>query len=259
MMGAVKVRTLAVALTILSATSAAWADDQSCISAYEQTQTLRKASKLRDARDEASKCAQESCPAVLRADCTKWLSELEASVPTVVFEVKGSAGEELTSVKVTMDGAVLVEKLDGRAAAIDPGKHVFKFETADGKAKPFEQTIVIHEGDRGKRIPVTMPTEQKEGRPIPTAAIVFGAAAILGIGGGAFFAIRGSGQQSDLDACKPACDSGAINDASQSYAIADILLTAGIVSAVAAVYLYVTRPAGGSSSSAGLVRPVLRF
>jgi hypothetical protein len=237
----------------------AWAaDDTACIQSYEQTQTLRKQSRFREAHDEATKCARSECPVVLSKDCTKWLGELEQSIPTIVFDVKSTGGEELTLVKVTMDGKALVEKLDGKAVTMDVGPHTFRFESTDPKVggQPVEQKIVIHEGDKNRKVSVTLggaakppggggaqvTTNDGGDRPIPISTFVFGGAAVLGLGIGTVFAISGSSKEGDLDACRPNCPRDDVNSVSTSYAIADVLLSAGFVSAIAAVYIFLSRP-----------------
>ncbi len=241
----------------------AFAEDPStCIQAYEQTQNLRRSGKLRDARTEAAKCAAESCPAVLARDCTKWLGEIDQSIPTVVFEVKSAAGDELTNVKVTVDGKPLVDKLDGKSVAIDVGQHVFRFEGGDGKSPPVEQKAVVHEGEKNKKISVTLgsktaATTPPAGgeRPIPPMAFVFGGVGIVSLGVGTFFAVSGSSKESDLDACKPSCSADRVNSVSTSYAFADVLFTAGVVSLVAAAYIYLARPTVLPSNTARLGPP----
>lgn len=257
------VSALAVVMTLLSSKDAFAEDPSTCIQAYEQTQNLRRAGKLRDARTEAAKCAAESCPAVLARDCTKWLGEIDQSIPTVVFEVKSAAGDELTNVKVTVDGKPLVDKLDGKSVAIDVGQHVFRFEGGDGKSAPVEQKAVVHEGEKNKKISVTLGSKNPIAatppaggeRPIPPMAFVFGGVGIVSLGVGTFFAVSGASKESDLDACKPSCSADRVNSVSTSYAFADVLLTAGVVSLVAAAYIYLTRPTVLPSNTARLGPP----
>lgn len=233
------------------------AEDDACIQPYEQTQTLRRAGRLREARELAAQCARDTCPALLAKDCTRWMSEIEESIPTIVFDVRTSSGEELTNVRVLADGKPLVEQLDGRAVPIDVGPHVFRFEATDGKGQPIEQKILVREGERNRKIQVTLATNEPRpepvARPIPVMAWVFGGVAVASLAGGTAFAIMGSSKESDLDACKPACSPDAVNSVSSSYAVADILLTAGVVSAVAAAYVFLSRPTKAPPAAAALV------
>jgi len=254
------VPSLAVGISLASALAPtrAFADDNSCIQSYEQTQTLRRAGKLHEARAEAAKCASDTCPAVLAKDCAKWLSEIEQSIPTVVFDVRSASGDELTDVRVLVDGKVLAEKLDGRSVTLDVGPHSFRFESKDGKGLPAEHRTVIHEGDKNRKISVMLaasqavrPTpEPKAERPVPASTWIFGGVALASLGVGTVFALDGSSKESDLDRCRPSCPGSAVNEASTSYAVADILLTAGVVSAIAAAAIYFTRPTVAAQATA---------
>ena len=52
----------------------------------------------------------------------------------MVFDVRGAGGGgDIFAVRVSMDGAALVSRLDGSALAVDPGQHTFAF-AADGFA-----------------------------------------------------------------------------------------------------------------------------
>jgi hypothetical protein len=247
---------LAVAFGLGSMLAAppALAEHDECIRSYEQTQTLRRAGQLREAREQAVQCARDTCPALLAKDCAQWMSEIEESIPTVVFDVRTSSGEELTNVRVLADGKPLVEQLDGKAVPIDVGPHVFRFEAKDGKRQPIEQKILVREGERNRKIQVTLatnePPPEPAADPVPVMAWVFGGIAVASLAGGTAFAIMGSAKESDLDACRPSCSPDAVNSVSSSYAVADILLTAGVVSAVAAAWAFLSRPTKAPAAAA---------
>lgn len=120
-----------------------------CVDANGKGQDLRRDEKLSEARDQFSHCANPSCPAIVRDDCTKRLDELERAQPTVIFDAKDGTDRDLSAVKVTMDGSLLTEKLDGTALRVDPGAHVFSFSAAE--QAPVTQTFVIKEGDKERR------------------------------------------------------------------------------------------------------------
>jgi hypothetical protein len=251
---------------IVLRTAPAFAED-ACIQPYEQTQTLRRAAKYREARNEAAKCARETCPPVLAKDCARWLNELDQSIPTIVFEVRSSSGEELTKVRVLQDGKPLLETIDGKSVMIDVGSHVFRFEATDDKSQPLEHNTVIREGEKNRRISVTLPAkpaakkdEVSPERPIPVMAYVFGGVGVASLGAGAYFALSGRSKQSELDACKPSCPPDEVSSVSTQYAVADILLTAGVVSVIAAAYVFFSRPTTATASSAlGLSKPSTGF
>lgn len=140
-----------IALTALQARSAQGADPTTaeCLSANEASLTARSQNKLRDARAKLLTCAARSCPGDVRDECIRGVNELNATLPTIVFEAKDAAGTDLIAVKVTMDGEVLTDHLEGAAIAVDPGAHTFSFETP-GNPKT-EKQLLIREGEKGRR------------------------------------------------------------------------------------------------------------
>ena len=142
------------AITAAPVVHAAGPSVTECLSATEAAPKLRTSHKLREARKQLLICAAPTCPAEIRADCTHGVDEVNALLPTLVFTVKTAAGQELSAVKVTMDGEVVAQQLDGSALTLDPGSHSFTFETA-GQA-PVTQTFILHEGDKGRRETVVM-------------------------------------------------------------------------------------------------------
>lgn len=254
-----------VATTSFIVASPALADDAACIQSYEATQTLRKAGKLREAHAEALKCGGDTCPAVLVKDCQRWAAEVDALLPSVVFEVKGGAGEPLSHVKITANGRLLAEHIDGSPMTLEPGEVTLHFESPEGRGLPVDQTITLKEGEKATKVTVQLgekppppPPPPPAKKPLPLGPIVFGATGVVALGVGTAFAIMGAGAESDLDACKPRCSADDVNGVSTKYAVADILFTAGAVSLVAAAYMFLTRPAdkppvGSAKHKAGFV------
>lgn len=250
---------IAVALALALAPGAAHAD-ATCISAYEQTQTLRKDGKPLAAKAQAAICAREACPALLTKDCTKWLSELEAVIPTVVLDPRTPAGGLRTDVRVKVDGVTLSEKLDLKPVPLEPGSHSFVFE-AEGAAS-VERTLLLRDGEKNKKITVSMaPAAEASGgaRPVPLGVWIFSGASVVALATSAVFAIDGLGKKSDLEACKPRCSSSDVDAMSSSFTYADVALGAGVMAGVAAVYLFLTRPSAeaitGTTSGAARYRP----
>jgi hypothetical protein len=165
-----------VAVTLASNTLSprAAADEpskQQCVAANESAQTLRDAGKLRDARAQLLVCVNAACPGPVRDDCTDRLNQLDKALPTIVFAAKDSGGADVTSVRVTSDGAPVADKLSGSAVAVDPGQHVFAFE-AGGYVRT-EMSVLVREGDKGRRVSVVLqpaPHTQPAVVPQPTEA-----------------------------------------------------------------------------------------
>src|SRR5262249_30748967 len=95
-------------------------EKQACGQAYDQTQALRRNGKLQAAREQALTCSRDVCAAFIRADCGNWLTAIDASQPTVVFEIRDAQGRETTAVHISLDGARWLNGLDGQAKPIDP-------------------------------------------------------------------------------------------------------------------------------------------
>lgn len=134
-----------------------------CLDADDASQPLRRDGKFAAAREQLRVCGDPACPALVRNDCTRMMADLERAQPTVVFDVRDEAGNDLTDVKVTVDGALLTDKLTGTALQADPGQHVFAFEVA-GKP-PASRTLVLHEGEKDRHERITLASPAAEAQP----------------------------------------------------------------------------------------------
>ncbi|MGH7434331.1 MAG: hypothetical protein ACRENE_01500 [Polyangiaceae bacterium] len=134
-----------------------------CLLAAEASLKLRGEHKLKGARTQLLVCSSPSCPGEVRSECMKRIDEVNAASPTIVLAVKDAGGRELSQVKVTVDGVVVADHLDGSALAVDPGAHEFKFETSI--APPLTETIILHEGEKDRKETVNV----QGGTPAPGA------------------------------------------------------------------------------------------
>ena len=243
-------------LSIFFFAAPALADKDVCINAYEQTQTLRKDGKLVLARQQATVCSKDNCPAILAKDCTKWTSELDAQTPTILVEAKNASGGDVTDVRVKVDNVAVIEKLDGKPIPVDPGSRTLHFES-DGYA-PVEKTVTLKENEKGHKVSFVFAAaaatsakpDDGGARPIPTAVWVFGGVAVAAFATSAIFTIDGLGKKSDLDACKPHCNADDVDSMNARFTFADVALGAGVVAAAASLYLFLSRPAQASTKDA---------
>ena len=149
-----------------------------CVSANEAAQDLQRVGKLQDARAQLLSCTAESCPAPVRVDCARRIAELDDVIPTLVIEAKDRDGNDLSAVRVTMDGQPFASTLAGIPISVDPGAHRFVFE-ADGFQR-IEKVFVPREGDRNRHervvlmperapsnTPATVPAETLAATPTP--------------------------------------------------------------------------------------------
>ncbi len=119
-----------------------------CIDANTKGQDARREHHFSTARKLLGQCSAASCPEIVRDDCIKRLDELVRAQPTIVFWVTDASGRDLVAVKVSVDGAVLTERVDGTALEVDPGAREFTFEVAG--LPPIKQTLVVREGEKGR-------------------------------------------------------------------------------------------------------------
>jgi hypothetical protein len=120
-----------------------------CLAASLASLKLGNEHKVRQERAQLLVCAATSCPADIRKECMRRVDEVNAAVPTVIFAVKDGAGNDLSEVKVTMDGEVLAERLEGTALSIDPGPHAFVFEAPN--LPRVEKHFVIQQAQKDRR------------------------------------------------------------------------------------------------------------
>jgi hypothetical protein len=195
-----------------------------CSDAYVAAQTERKAGRLGFAKKKLLVCGQNNCPAVIKNDCLIWLSELEAHLPTIVVQVSGKDGKDVTDVRVFVDGVLAKKSLDGRPIELDPGAHVLRVEAADNES--LEQKIVAQQGVKNRAISVSFAALEGpapavvEDKGQPVAAYVFGALAVGAAASWTTFGILGFNEvEAYKDEClgdNPSKDVAACSDAKAS-------------------------------------------
>jgi hypothetical protein len=272
---------LPFAVCIVASSSDALADEASekaaCISASDEGQQLRDDGKYTRAREAFERCARESCPVLLRVDCVHWLLDLDQSSASVVINAKDAKGNDLIDVTVSVDGQVLVSKLDGKPIPVDPGAHLFHYE-AVGFA-PMEEHAVIHAAEKNRALNVHFgpalaprPTADTtiqgpdqaqavvpEVAPAPSppsnnassnprvAGWVLAGVAVAAFANEAYFGLTGLSQRNTdiapggcvaLRTCPP-WEKG---DIQTKFAVADVSLGVGLASAGLAAYFFL-RPA----------------
>jgi hypothetical protein len=241
-----------------------------CLAANDKSIALRNEHKLLAARTQLLVCAAASCPGEVRKECLRRIDLVNASLPTVVIEAKDGAGNDLAAVKVTMDGDVLAEKLDGSALSLDPGAHTFTFELAG--QPPITKQLVIREGQKDRREvlqfgappaatpattapakgPATASIESSvdqvsssSGGSQKTIAIVAAGVGVVGIGVGTIFGLSAMSKHDEANAkCPGACSDQAgvdlWNDARTAGNISTIGFVVGGVGLATGAILWLT-------------------
>lgn len=243
-----------------------------CAADHSQAQSLKLDGKLIAARECLVACSAEECPAVLRKECSEMLPEIDRAIPSIVIVARTPTGDETSAVKVSIDGAPVLDRIDGKSLAIDPGVRKLRLELAG--ARPIERELMVREGDKARvvefRFESTAPAASASSasasssapapsapsphRPIPVAVYALGGAGIAAVGAFAVFALSGRSQENELRdrGCEPYCPKSETDEVKQKYLIGDIFLAVGLVSAGAATWLYLKRPEVKDESSSAL-------
>lgn len=271
---AVAVALIALAWATTAASQDPVPDKEACASAHEQAQVARKRGRLIEARAKLQLCAVDACPALARDDCRVWIVELDERLPTIVVYAKDTRGASTTAARCALDGAPLLERLDGAPVPVNPGAHVLKCEM-DG-APAVEQAIAVVEGEKGRRVDVVFEPAKPEIVPVPSAnatsvpiasasasippppsppALAYGFAglAAVGLGSFAYFGITGLSDESKLrNTCKTTCNPSDVSAVTTKYHLADASLGVAIVAAGVAGWLYFTKttPSGAPQTGA---------
>jgi hypothetical protein len=187
-------------------------------------------------------CNQDSCPGPVAEDCARWLSELQSEQPSVVFVARDAQGQDTPEVRVWMDGALLLERLDGHAVLVNPGEHRFRFEWPGGQST--ESRVVMHAGERARRVEAAAPSAVStpavtppEGG-LPTAAWVLWGGGVLAGGAFAVLAISGRSRESELaQRCAGSCAAEEVSGLRRQYIAADVALITALAAAGAGTTL----------------------
>jgi hypothetical protein len=252
---------LACALTVLLAGPFARADTARCVAAAHEGQRLRDSGKLTSARSAFVGCSTDECPQVVRETCEEWAREIEPRIPDVVLGARDDAGRDLYEVRVSLDGALLTTRLDGRAVPLDPGPHEVLFE-----AKGFEPVkvfLVTREGEKLRPVVAVFSaakeTNDSGAAPPPATPradaprrsslplVIGGGSAVVGLAGFAVFGAWGQSERNRLErTCAPTqtCSTEDVRAARTKLIVANVSLLVGVVGAgVVGALLLAPKPA----------------
>jgi hypothetical protein len=228
-------------------------DKAACAAAYTAGQEHRNSSRFSAARETLSICAQPTCKDWMVAECVQWLEDVERRQPTVVLSAEGMQGELVDIVRVDLeDGTTLARDLDGRALALDPGKHTLTFVARDGTAVSVSK--IIAEGQKATQVKAifeikpraTAATTQggaepetqgqgvgraasPKGNPWRTGGFIAGGVGIAGLGVGAVFGLIALNKKSQGHCAAGVCDAGTANGIRTAAQISDVGWIAGSV------------------------------
>jgi hypothetical protein len=144
---------VAIALTIWASSSvcAGAPSENTCSSAVSAAQQLKGAGDFAAARVRLAACVSAGCPRELQ-ECARQLAAIDQDTPTIVVEARDEANDYVTEARATMDGAPLVDRLDGKEILVNPGEHRLTLD-APGFRKA-ETAFVARESEKRRRVVV---------------------------------------------------------------------------------------------------------
>ena len=242
-------------------------DVAACLVAHTSSQALRLDGKLVEAKKALLVCAQDKCPSIARVDCTRWLGEVEESLPTIVVAVKDVQGRALARFTLFIDEVKITERREGGALSIDAGEHTFRIELDGGP--PIVEKRVVLQGKKNQELlferstpaPTSPaftttslqlpPTAPPPPRPASVSAMTWALAgtAVLALGSFAYFGVTGMRDEDRLRGSCPQCSRSDLDGIKQKYLVADISWILAIVAGGGAAILHFTRSQSDSPSS----------
>lgn len=240
-------RTLLHLFAVLAFTSQARADERAeCAKAYEQTQRLRQENSAVRALEEADRCAQASCPDLLRSECSTWAKELRGSVARIVIHLRG--GDGCSAVEPAIVPSPHARR-DGDGWVVDPGvQELSVLDPTSSRSKQVQ--FDLRPGERREidvdfAEPNATCTKGSGGgagdgssRRIPPVAIGLGSVGVGFLLLGGALGIIGAGKRGDLDECKPNCSQERLDGVKPYFVIGDTVAAIGLVSIGAAIAVY---------------------
>ena len=242
-----------------------------CLASHSQAQRSRRGGKLRESRTGLLVCARSLCPRVVRTECGRFLTEVDALLPAVVISARTPAGEDLSEVRVIVAGELALSRLDGRPLPLDPGQHQVRVE-APGRA-PQEQSFLIVEGETARPLTFTLtadadrsapplpgarsspeagasPSLGGQHRPVPTSVYVLGGVGAVALGSFAVFGLTGRSDYLALKGtCAPGCPASGAAPVRNKLLVADVSLGVAVVAIGAGAALFFMRPTVAPASA----------
>jgi hypothetical protein len=258
-------------------------DKQVCVAASEKGQQLRTAGKLVEAREQFAVCGRAECPKLIQQDCTQWTGEVLAAIPSVVPAAKDRNGRDIVDARLTVDGVVVTETLDGKPIVLDPGVHAFVFEdkgAAGAAATSVKEQVVVKPGEKNRIVTVTFGTAENgggtstEGRDTheahdatgpsrsspPIAAYILGGVGIVALGSAGVMGLLANGDARDLrSTCAPNCKQTDVDAIQTRYTISGVTAAVGGALLVTGVVLFILHNGQSRPASAGSAPALLRF
>lgn len=239
-----------------SIASRAAADPAACSAAYERGQRLMTSAHLLDAASQFRYCGSPACPAIMHAECLRFLDRVEAATPSIVVRVRPEID---VPVRFTLDDDA-ERALDGHAVVLDPGTHQLRLRATGYAVR--EQRFLVTEGESLKTIEVSLevlpgeplrdqpPSSLASPAPSPTPSVVpwvvTGAVASAGAAGFVYWGLQARSGEAALESCSPDCSRSQVADVKRDYLLSNVSLGVGVTGLVAMGVWYVVRSSGSA-------------
>ena len=224
-----------------------------CLEAHRNAQELKQNAKLLETQEQLLICSSGSCPGAIISDCGNWISELEQTTPSMVFEIRVD-GKEAFDAKLLVDGQLVTHRT--HALKVNPGRHSVRVELPP--FEPQEQDLVLSEGQRMRLVSVAFTSKRSEPAPAPapmsppprpterpTPVVVYPllALGVVGLGSFGAFAGLGKSEQNELErTCAPRCSDSDLSKMKRWYTIGDVSAGVGAAALIGAAIVYLARP-----------------
>jgi hypothetical protein len=237
-----------------------------CFAAPVEGQKLQREGKLIEAGKRFAFCARPTCPSEIVGDCARWLGEVEAATPSVVFAARDAQRRDVFDVRVSIDGKPAVD-VKSRAIPLDPGPHKVVFQHPGSADVPVD--VMLREGEKNREVAASfvtsggaVPASPRPGdaaraeHPIPPSVWIAGGTGMVAMAGFATFGALGISERGS-DHCDTGCAQPQKDAVDTKFLIANISLGVGVVGLGVAAWLYLTRPVTERPASAFLdLRPL---
>ncbi len=223
---------------------------QQCFAAHGEAQELRKRGQLLEAQAQLQLCSRAECPGVIIEDCGRWMGDVEAETPSMVFEVTVD-GKDAPDATITVDGALVEDKV--RGFQVNPGSHTVRATLPPHEA--ITRTVTLPAGQRMRLVSFEFQsapgaaaeqapfmTEQVT-RPTPTMVYPLLGLGIAGLATYGVLAGLGKTEQGRLEeTCAPSCTDDDMSSMKRMYLIGDISAGVGAAALLTAGIIYLVRP-----------------
>jgi hypothetical protein len=220
-----------------------------CFSAPVEAQKLQRDGRLLEARERFAACARNTCPPEIVTDCARWVTDVNAAIPSVVMAARDGQRRDVVDARVSIDGRAGVE-VTGRAIPLDPGSHKFVFQSLGHPDVAVD--VLLREGEKNREVSATLsdrwapappaPRSDAGDRPVPASVWIVGGVGTLGLASFSAFGALGVAARS-ADHCDTGCTQTQKGDVDSKFMIANVSLGVAVVGLGVATWLFLARPA----------------